>query len=250
MKYSYKWLPLKSLATTSVIATMSMTFVYAQTTVQKIYWLRYYGQFKLGEKIAWHLEADDRFYFDTNNGFQLIIHNHLHYKINPYLDVATGLSYSRAHSNKNPNLVVPEWRPFQEVNIDFFPKLKQHKPITFRLRVDERFIHQNDGTELQTGTKYSTRIRFRLQTAWQLTSFNEGERKLIIKANDEYMVHRGDVLTTFDQNRIYGALEYYFRPNLSLEAGYLNLYQANGTEKHFLRHILRITLTHKLSLIR
>ncbi len=144
--------------------------------------------------------------------------------------------------------MVPEWRPLQEMNVDVFPKMRQHKPITFRFRVDERFIHANNGTELQSGSTYNTRFRFRIQSAWQVASFDDEKKQLVAKVNDEYMLQQGDVQTTFDQNRIYGALEYYFKPSISLELGYLNIYQANGTDKHFLRHVIRLTFAHRIRL--
>lgn len=241
---------MKRLIAVIIFIQFTLSLAYSQTTVQNLYWLRYYAQFKLSERTSWHFELDDRFFFETSNAFQLIVHNHFHYKISPYFDVAAGLSYSRTNSTRTPTLVVPEWRPFQEVHVDFFPSMRQHKPVIFRLRVDERFIHANNGTELQSGLRYNTRFRFRFQTAWQIASFKEGKKQLVAKANDEYMVQYGDVVTTFDQNRIYGAIEYFFKPSMSLELGYLNIYQANGTDKHFLRHIMRFTFTHRLRLYR
>ena len=220
----------------------------AQTVQQDLYWIRYYAQFKLNPKFTWHFEIDDRRYFGSNDEAQLIIHNPLHYKWTPYLDVALGLSYASTHSQKNQGLRVPEWRPFQEVNLDFFPKQKLNRPLTFRFRLDERFVHENDGMELEDGTLYSTRFRFRLQSAWQLFALHEGKQRMLVKVYNEVMIHNGDVSKTFDQNRIYGGVEYYFHPNLSLEAGYQGQYQAGSGDKYYDRHILRMSLNHKINL--
>ena len=62
-------------------------------------------------------------------------------------------------------------------------------------------------------------------------------------------VGRKIVKNTFDQNRIYGALNYSFKPSFSIELGYMNWYQqrSNGVD-FYNRNIFRLSLFHQISL--
>ncbi len=68
---------------------------------------------------------------------------------------------------------------------------------------------------------------------------------------DEIMINGGKniVKNTFDQNRIYGALQYGVNKNIALELGYLNSFQQrpSGVD-YFDRDIIRFTFYHKINL--
>lgn len=222
--------------------------VFGQTTSQGQYWLRYYAQVRTGERTSLHVEVDERRFFSTHEEAQFVVHGHFHYRMNPYLDVAAGLTYTRTHSIRNHDLLIPEWRPFQEVSADFFPRQTTHKPLTFRFRMDERFVRLNDGYELQDGTLYVTRARFRLQTAWQLFAIED--RRLMVKLHDEVMIHWGDVRSTFDQNRISLAADYAFNRRFSLECSYIDIWQSVGVDEFVHRSAVRLTLFHRMDLLK
>ena len=65
------------------------------------------------------------------------------------------------------------------------------------------------------------------------------------------MINGGEnvVKNTFDQNRIYAALQYGVNKNIALELGYLNSFQqrASGVD-YFDRDIIRFTFFHKINL--
>jgi hypothetical protein len=55
------------------------------------------------------------------------------------------------------------------------------------------------------------------------------------------------VKNTFDQNRIYAAVQYGLNKSIAVELGYLNSYQrrANGID-YFNRDIVRLSIFHKI----
>jgi len=57
------------------------------------------------------------------------------------------------------------------------------------------------------------------------------------------------IKNTFDQNRIYAALQYGINKNIALELGYLNSFQrrTNGID-YFNRDIIRFSIFHKIKL--
>ena len=69
--------------------------------------------------------------------------------------------------------------------------------------------------------------------------------------NDEIMFNAGKniIYNTFDQNRIYSALQVGFNDNLAIELGYLKSFQqrVNGID-YFNRNIIRLSIFHKINL--
>jgi Protein of unknown function (DUF2490) len=218
-------------------------------TTQSLYWTRYYNQLSIGKSWVWHNEIDNRTFFEKNKHHHLIMHTHLHYKVIPTADVALGFTYSRQSPhdpNSNSTLVTPEIRPFQEINLT--QNLSKRLAIGQRLRIDERFIHKNNGKELIDGYDFNVRFRYRLQAT--VTFGDQKHRIKAFKLFDEIMLNSGStiVLNPFDQNRIYTAFELGLNKYFSTELGFMYWHQQRSTGYQFFnRNILRLTMYHRLS---
>jgi hypothetical protein len=221
------------------------------TTNQNLYWLRYYNQLTLNDKWVWHNEIEDRRFMERNRQHHLIIHSRMHYKIRQNLDVALGLTYSLQDPqdpNSSSELTVPEIRPVQEINYTI--PVSKRLAIQQRLRIDERFIHKNNGQELTDGYDFNVRFRYRLQANLRLDKENI-KHPVTLKVSNEIMFNAGSniVYNQFDQNRVYGGIERVFNKNLSAELGYLHWYQQRPLNNQFFeRNIIRLTLYHRLKL--
>lgn len=216
------------------------------TVHQSLYWLRYYNQTQLSPKYTLHVEVDERRFFNPDLQSQLFSHAHLHRKILKAFDVGVGFTQANTNSNKNNNLVVPEWRLFQEVS--FTQLLVKKVQGQLRYRVEERYIHNSNALELMDGYNFILRHRFRLQFVLPLKKFKSG-RSFILKLSDEIMLNSTANAKAFDQNRIYGGIEWQFSKKWSSELGYLNQYQS-APANDFDRDIIRYTLYHRLSLVK
>jgi Protein of unknown function (DUF2490) len=221
-----------------------------EITYQSLYWVRYYNQLTINKNWIWHNEIDNRRFFEGNRQHHLIMHSHLHYKFLPTLDAALGFTYSR-QSPQDPKsvseLVIPELRPFQEINLT--QKLSKRLTIAQRFRLDERFIHQNNGNELLDGYGFNFRFRYRLQANIILGDIQKN--RAILKIANETMLNAGPkiILNQFDQNRLSTAVELNINKNLSVELGLIHWYQQRNTGYQFFsRNILRLTVYHKLKL--
>lgn len=218
---------------------------------QKLYWLRYYSQVNFNSKLCWHNEFDNRKFFENNQQNQFFYHTRLHYKTSKNTEIAAGMTYVRQNSQSpaaNSAVIVPEIRPNQEFTFTV-PVNKQLK-IQQRVRMDERFIHKSSGKELIEGYNFNLRIRYRLQASYILNK-KETKTPTTLKAWNELMVNVGKIIVynQFDQNRAYVGVEQNLSKNISVELGYLHLYQQrpNGFE-FFDRDIVRFTLYHKVNL--
>ncbi|MCX8489705.1 MAG: DUF2490 domain-containing protein [Cyclobacteriaceae bacterium] len=220
-------------------------FAQSNITYQSLYWIRYYNQSQLSSKITFHLELDERRLINPDRQAQFFIHTHLHKKISPALDVAVGFSHVRSNSPKNTDLVMPEWRFFQEISYTLSKATKTHWQIRYRL--DERFIHNRDKDQLVDGFMFVLRHRFRAQFTWPI-KIVEGGQTVSLKISDEIMFNSTSNANPFDQNRIYIGLEWPLSNKWSAELGYLKLHAATLTAESVL-DIIRLSIYHRLSFV-
>ena len=205
----------------------------SQTVHQQAYWTRLYVRVKLNDKWSWQTEADNRRFFGENQQLQFIAHTHVHRKLgviarNVATEGSLGFSFSETCQGE---LAVPELRPFQEFYI--FQPLNSRLRLSHRIRTEQRWFHNYKNEALTEGYNFKFRFRYMLRLEYKISE------KWSLKVNDELMYHPDD----FDQNRIYGAVEYRFRKDLSLEMGYMKVLQKRANNKgYFDRDNLRVTV--------
>ncbi len=201
---------------------------FSQVTHQSTYWTRLYFRVKMDSVYSWQTEVDNRRFFNADQQLQFIAHTHLHRKLGKNTEGSLGFTFSEVWQG---NLPVPELRPFQEFYI--FQPLNSRLRLSHRIRTEQRWFHNYKKEVLTEGYNFKFRFRYMLRLEFKLSE------KWIFKANDELMYHHDD----FDQNRIYGSVTYSFLKNLSLEMGYLKIYQKRANNKgYFDRDNLRVTI--------
>jgi hypothetical protein len=218
---------------------------------QNLYWTRYFNQLTINKQWFWHNEIDNRRFLTNNRQHHLIMHTHLHYRLHPQVDVALGLTYSRQSPqfpDATSTLVVPEIRPFQELN--FTQTFSKRFALSHRFRIDHRFFRKNNGKQLLDGHDFNLRFRYRFQATYLLSKI-DSKNPITLKIADELFVNAGKniVLNHFDQNRIYVGLEQALHKKFSAEVGYMHWFQQRNTGYQFFgRDILRLTVFHRVIL--
>jgi hypothetical protein len=208
----------------------------AQVTYQQAYWTRLIGKVKINDKWSWQIQADNRRLFGENTQPQLqfITHANLYRKLTKNTEGALGFTFSEVWQG---NLPVLELRPFQEFY--FYQKLTNKWLLSHRLRTEQRWFHNygKDAFGVETLTSgYNFKFRFRYMSRLEY-KWNE---KWTLKTNAELMYHQDD----FDQYRYYGGVEYKILKDLSIEMGYLKVYQKRANNKgYYDRDNLRMTLS-------
>ncbi len=211
------------------------------------YWIRYYNQATLSKKLTLHTEFDTRRYMNLSKQSQFFTHIHIHRQFKPWLDAAVGFNYNSSKPASNPDLTVPELRPWFEFSLLSTENKKWM--YLFRYRQDERFIHNNDRVQLTDGYRFTMRHRFRVMTRASLATFKNGD-KLQMRLYDELMVNTVNAPRSFDQNRFSVSFTYLFDKHWSLETGYINILQQRSDGEYFFRHVIRTTLYHRIDLTR
>jgi hypothetical protein len=219
---------------------------WSQSTVhtQSLYWTRYQNQLFFSTKLYWNNEFDNRRFFHPDVQNQFIIHSRLHFKKNSW-DFGGGITLSWIYSQ------IPEEgfdKPVAEVRgvAEVSHQLKLGKSIfQNRVRLDNRFFQENPDKSVFEESFFVLRFRYRAQLTIPLKSTDDNELIVALRIADEIMFNH--TRNTFDQNRIYVTFDVKATKNLTAEAGYIYIYQQRfGTERFFERHVMRVTLLHKI----
>jgi hypothetical protein len=216
---------------------------------QSLLWTRYYNHLTLNNKWSIHTEFDNRIFINPTEQNLFAIRMQGRYKINANIEVGGGFVYFSV-TTQDPDVSfdfkIPEYRGQQDITWkqDF-----GSFTLNQRYQVEERFFQNANKEELLSGTTFFWRFRYRLQGEYSCWKKENQYLKAIVY--DELMINGGKniVKNTFDQNRIYAALQYGVNKNIALELGYLNSFQqrASGVD-YFDRDIIRFSFFHKIKL--
>lgn len=211
---------------------------------QSLYWLRYQLHINFTQKLYWSNEIDNRRFFNPDVQNQLIFHSRLHFKKAQW-NFAAGLTFSNAYAQR-PELgyknITSEVRPVAEAAHE----LNRHGiTLQNRLRIDNRFFEVNEHESIWQESRYLARLRYRLQLKIPLIKQRD-KNPIDLRIADEIMFNSQENI--FDQNRFYLTGDFYVNRKVSLEAGYIYIYQQRfGTQDFFSRHILRFSLLHRVN---
>jgi hypothetical protein len=114
-----------------------------------------------------------------------------------------------------------------------------------RIRIDNRFIEENQDQSVWKDSFYVFRFRYRLQARMPLKTNSNGSPTIFLRMSEEIMFNNKE--NTFDQNRISASTEFVLNRNFMLETGYIWIYQQRfGTDDFFSRHVVRFSIIHNL----
>jgi hypothetical protein len=218
---------------------------------QELIWYGYYNTLKFNEKWTLASEIQERHFINPSAQHQLVFRSNIQRKFIDNWCASVGMTlFLQSPSNpySESDLVVPELRP----DIGFNTKQKlSFLTVSHKYKAEARFFHDIENNELVGGYRFSN-FRLRYQLGFDIPILKkENKEEIILKVKDEVMFNVGSkiVKNTFDQNRIYLAVNYVINPKISLEAGYLNWFQQQKTGVDFYqRDIVRFSLFHNLSL--
>ena len=213
---------------------------------QSLYWIRYQNMLIFSPKISWTNDFDNRRFFSPDVEHQFIFHSRLHYRQDRW-DFGTGITSSWVFAQR-PELgydhSVNELRPVVEASYEL-PLGKVL--IQNRIRFDNRFFQEDPDKSVFEESFYVLRFRYRAQVRFALKKNETNETLIGLRIADEIMFN--NTKNTFDQNRIYASADFYLTKKLTAETGYIYIFQQRfGTEQFFERHVVRLSLIHRIAL--
>jgi len=234
-----------------VVTTTVLSQSEKEVKNQQLVWYTYNVNWKLNNN--WQLVADasERHFINPTAQHLWSIRANFKRVIDNNWDFGFGGSLFMRKLNdpyKTNPLTVPELRPHIEFN--------NSQKIGFgilnsRYRVEARLYQNTNDGELSDGY-YFNNFRFRYLLGWTfpiIKNKKASDELVFVKIQDEIMINAGSkiVRNTFDQNRIYFALNYKISNKFSVETGYLNSFQQQPSgDEFFNRNILRLTIFQKI----
>ena len=236
-----------------VIILIIPEFLLAQKKIenQQLIWYGYYNALKFNENWSLNSEIQERQFYNPTAQHQLVFRSNLERKVFADWKASVGMTLFLQNPNtpnSKSNLTVPELRP----NIGFSNKQKLgFVTINHRYKAEARFFHDVENEKLVGGYRFSNfRLRYQLGLDFPIWK-KEGNEKLLLKIKDEIMFNAGNkiVKNTFDQNRIYLAVNYKLNNSYAVELGYMNWFQQQKSGTDFYnRDILRFSIFHSIDL--
>lgn len=216
---------------------------------QSILWSRYYNLLTLTKKWSLHSEFDNRLFLNPVTENLFVIRSQIRYKASDFVELGGGIGYFPVATQDPENttdFMIPEYRGQQDI---VWKNTIGKVQLSQRFQIDERFIRNASKTSLLPGTTFNWRFRFRIQAEYDLWKKDNQYLKTIV--HEEILLNAGKsiVKNTFDQNRIYAALQYGINEKIAIELGYLNSFQqrSSGVD-YYDRDIIRLSIFHKLKI--
>jgi hypothetical protein len=236
-----------------VIILIIPEFLLAQKKVenQQLIWYGYYNALKFNENWSLNSEIQERQFYNPTAQHQLVFRSNLERKVFADWKASVGMTLflqNPNNPNSESNLTVPELRP----DIGFSNKQKLgFLTINHRYKAEARFFHDVENEKLVGGYRFlNFRLGYQLGLDFPVWK-KEGNEKLVLKIKDEIMFNAGNkiVKNTFDQNRIYLAVNYKLNNSYAVELGYMNWFQQQKSGTDFYnRDILRFSIFHSIDL--
>jgi hypothetical protein len=216
---------------------------------QSLLWMRYYNQLELNNKWSVHTEIDNRIFINPVTQNTFVSRVQVRDKITDKVELGAGFAYFSV-ATQDPEVKtgfhIPEYRLQQDATVK---QTLGKVNLTHRYMIEERFVHNASKLMLEDGTTFYLRFRYRIQGDYTFWKKEKQYLKGIL--SDEIMINGGNkiIKNTFDQNRVYAAVQVGVSPAVALEFGYLNSFQerANGVD-YFNRDIIRFSFIHKVKI--
>lgn len=218
-------------------------------------WLRYFGKIKFNDNWILNVEIEDRRYAFPDRQYQwLLPRANITRNMGKGWDAGIGFVNFRQSLPHDASSVVglvrPEIRPHQEINYSHGIGNRNSK-LSYRYRLEERFIRKSSGNELADGYNFNFRFRYRIQFSCPLIKNEDKSDVLTLKIFDEIFLNFGKqiVYNTFDHNRLGFGLNYRINKDLQFQSDFFNWFQQQSSgDKYYNRYIGRFTLYHSINL--
>ncbi len=208
-------------------------------------WLGYFNQTRLNARWGMWADAHLRRTDFLDRWSQHVVRAGLTYYLADNVRLTAG--YACAGSYLSPSGIIrPEHRPWQQV---WWSGHTKRLNLVQWIRAEERFNRRVRGDQLADGYGFNWRLRynFLLQIPLKGETIRPGVPNFVLQ--NEAFINLGKQITYnyFDQNRFFVGVSYPFSKSLTVQAGYMNLFQQQASGSTFVNnHVARLFLFHTL----
>jgi len=200
-------------------------------------WLSINGSLRFSER--WGLMSD--VHVRSENLFKVPVFNFYRIGAIYWLSGKYPVAMGYAHNALAPKPGLSAWQKEERIFQQWSYSERREKTGRFtRIRTEERWREEiiND---IKTG-KSLLSFRFRVLTSFEF-ELVENKKLPRLVVSDEVLIQFGNniVYNTFDQNRFFIGIKYFLTQNMSLDCGYMNVYQQqNNGYTYDMSHVFRL----------
>ena len=211
----------------------------------------YSTTFELSPKWNLNTEFQERIFLDPVKQSQLFGKSQVNFSPLKDIILGTGFAYY-LNSPGDPEFASSFKVPEIRLNHDLGYKHKfKNLILGHRYRMEERFIKKRLNDALIEGYRFVERLSYTVSLECNLLKSKSKDHNLSLKLSDGIFINSnsGIIYNTFDQNRFYAALNYQLIKNMSLELGYINLFQQRISGDEYLnRNIASLAINHRIKM--
>jgi hypothetical protein len=212
-------------------------------------WVAYFNQTRLSNKWGFWLDIHQR---QTDNfldrPFVFIARPALNYYLKDNLRLQAGYAFINHFPAKGFSTSRPEHRVWQQVW--WSQKYSGFSTLQW-LRLEERYNRTVVNDVLQSGYRLSHRLRYTLSFFIPLKGKEMAPKTPFAAIVNELFINLGKktVYNTFDQNRLFIGGGYQFNKSLTMQFGYMNIFQQEPSgNQYWSSHAIRLFLLQTLDL--
>lgn len=211
----------------------------------------YSTTFEISPKWNLNTEFQERIFLDPVRQSQLF--GKLQVNFSPLKDLTLGNAFAYyLNSPGDPEFASSFKVPEIRLNHDLGYKHKfKNLILGHRYRMEERFIKKRLNDALIEGYRFVERLSYTVSLECNLLKSKSKDHNLSLKLSDGIFINSnsGIIYNTFDQNRFYAALNYQLIKNMSVELGYINLFQQRISGDEYLnRNIASLAINHRIKM--
>jgi len=211
----------------------------------------YSSDLELSAKWSLSVDLQERIYMDPVRQSQMFFKTQLGFEPFKNFSFGNGFAYylnSPGDPEFSSSLKVPEIRLNHDLG---YSHNLRSIHLSHRYRMEERFIRKKLDESLIDGYRFLERISYMLSIECKLLNSKNHDHDVYLKLSDGVYVntHKGIILNSFDQNRFYAGLNYPLVKNLTIDMGYINLYQQRISGVAYInRNIASLGINHSIKL--
>lgn len=207
------------------------------------YWLFYFGDNKINDKIGIHSEAQLRSLGVSNSISSKFVRTGLNFYTSQtsMLTAGYGFFYNEPTREGVQGAIVREHRTWQQF---LMRKKTNFVFMEHRYRIEQRFIE--NATYQTESTDH--RLRYRFQAIVPFYTISPYLRYFFFATYNETMLNlKNESANVYDRNRLYAAIGIQISPMLNFQFGYLNqLASQPAFPNHEIQHLLQIGVSYNM----
>ena len=211
----------------------------------------YSASFELSPKWSLGTDIQERIFLNPVRQSQIFVKSQINFSPLKDLSLGNGFAYY-INSPGDPEFASSFKVPEIRLNHDLGYKHQfKNLNIGHRYRMEERFIRKRLNDSLIHGYRFVERLSYMVSLECSLIKSKTKNHDLSLKLSDGVYINSNAAIiyNTFDQNRFYAALNYHLIKNLSVELGYINLFQQRSSGDEYLkRNIANLAINHRIKM--